>query len=245
MEVNFQIYHYWRSQCAMKGEIMRILFAEDEPSLARAMKTILEKNNYSADTVDNGEDALNYLLSGNYDAAILDIMMPKMDGISVLKAVRDQGMDTPVLMLTAKSEVDDKVLGLDSGANDYMTKPFSAKELLARLRAMTRSQTAHGDVCLRVGNITLNTSNFELSSPSGSFRLANKEYQMMELLMRHPKNLISTEHFMAHIWGYDSDAEISVVWVYISYLRKKLTALHSNVHIRAARNMGYSLEVTE
>lgn len=222
---------------------MRLLFAEDEPSLARAVTTILEKNNYSVDTVYNGEDALNYLQSGIYDGAILDIMMPGLDGIQVLKVIRKQGNAIPVLILTAKAEVDDKVLGLDSGANDYLTKPFASKELLARIRAMTRSQSAHSDACLRLGNITLNSCNFELSSPSGSFRLANKEYQMMELLMRNPKNLISTEHFMEHIWGFDSNAELNVVWVYISYLRKKLTALHANVRIRAARNAGYSLEV--
>ena len=222
---------------------MRLLLAEDEPSLARALKTILEKNNYSVDIVDNGEDALNYLLAGIYDGAVLDIMMPKKDGIQVLKAVREQGNSIPILMLTAKSEVDDRVLGLDSGANDYLTKPFATKELLARLRAMTRNLTLHSNSILHVGNLTLNSKSFELSSPSGSFRLANKEYQMMEMLMQHPKNLISAEHFMTHIWGCDSDADINVVWVYISYLRKKLSALNSNVKICASRNVGYYLEV--
>lgn len=222
---------------------MRLLFAEDEKSLSRAVRAILEKNNYSVDAVSDGEEALEYLESGNYDGAILDIMMPKMDGIAVLKKIRALGNRVPVLLLTAKSEIDDKVLGLDSGANDYMTKPFAAKELLARIRAMTRSQTAHADSRLHMGNITLDTASFELSSPSGSFRLANKEYQMMELLMRNPGNLISTEHFMERIWGYDSDTELSVVWVYISYLRKKLEALRSDVYIKAARNAGYSLEM--
>ncbi len=221
---------------------MRLLFAEDERSLSKAIRTILEKNRYSVDTVFDGEEALAYLESGNYDGAILDIMMPRMDGITVLRKIREAGNRIPVLLLTAKSEVDDKVLGLDSGANDYLTKPFAVQELLARIRAMTRSQTAHGDSRLRVGNITLDSTTFELSSPSGSFRLANKEYQIMELLMRNPQNLISTEHLLERIWGFDSDTEINVVWVYISYLRKKLEALHGNVQIKATRNAGYSLE---
>lgn len=221
---------------------MRILLAEDEKSLSRAVQTILEKNHYSVDVVFDGAEAYNYLQSSNYDGVILDIMMPKMDGITVLKRIREQGIKTPVLILTAKSEVDDKVLGLDSGANDYLTKPFAAKELLARIRAMTRNQTIHSDSQLHVGNITLDSVSFELSSPSGSFRLANKEYQMMELLMRNPKNMISTEHFMERIWGVDSETEIKVVWVYISYLRKKLEALHADIQIRVTRNIGYSLE---
>ena len=220
---------------------MRLLLAEDEKSLAKALLRIFEKNNYSAEAVYNGEDALKYLESGNYDAAILDIMMPGMDGITVLKKLRASGNSIPVLMLTAKAEVDDKVLGLDSGANDYLTKPFDTKELLARIRAMTRSQTAT-DSNLAVGNIKLDRATFELSSPTGSFRLANKEFQMMEILMSNPHHLISTERFMEKVWGYDSDAEINVVWVYISYLRKKLTALHANIQIKATRNVGYSLE---
>lgn len=201
-----------------------------------------KKNNYSVDVVYDGQDALAYLESGNYDGAILDIMMPKMDGITVLKTIRAHGNRLPILLLTAKGEVDDKVLGLDSGANDYLTKPFAVPELLARIRAMTRSQSAHADAQLHVGNITLDSVSFALSSPSGSFRLANKEYQMMELLMRNPKNLIPTERFLERIWGYDSNMEINVVWVYISYLRKKLEALGANIQIKATRNVGYSLE---
>lgn len=220
---------------------MRLLLAEDEVSLSKAIIKILEKNNYSADAVYDGEAALAYLETGNYDAAILDIMMPKLDGITVLKRVREQGNTVPIIMLTAKSEIDDKVLGLDYGANDYMTKPFSTKELLARIRAMTRSQQAV-DSKITVGNITLNRATFELSSPNGSFRLANKEFQMMELLMTNPKQLFATERLMEKIWGYDADAEINVVWVYVSYLRKKLAALQANIQIRATRNAGYSLE---
>ena len=220
---------------------MRLLLAEDERSLSRALVTILEKNNYTVDAVYNGEDALEYLQAGSYDAAILDIMMPKMDGITVLKRLRAQENPVPILMLTAKAEIDDKVLGLDSGANDYLTKPFDTKELLARIRAMTRSQKA-ADSRLTFGNVMLDRATFEISSPAGSFRLANKEFQMMEMLMSNPQQLISTERFMEKIWSYDSDTEINVVWVYISYLRKKLVALGADIQIKATRNAGYSLE---
>ena len=222
---------------------MKLLLAEDERSLSRAIIHILEKNHYSADAVYDGQAALDYLTAGNYDGVILDIMMPKLDGISVLRTIRAQGNHVPVLMLTAKAEIDDKVLGLDSGANDYLTKPFDTRELLARIRAMTRSQEAQ-DSRLTLGNIALDRASFELSSPSGSFRLANKEYQMMELLLSNPHQLVSTQRFLEKIWGFDSDAESNVVWVYISYLRKKLSALHADVQIKAVRNAGYLLEVT-
>lgn len=225
---------------------MRLLLAEDEKSLSRALVRILEHANYSVDAVYDGEEALDYLKNGNYDGVILDIMMPKKDGFEVLKTLREEGSPIPVLLLTARSEVDDKVKGLDLGANDYLTKPFAPPELLARIRAMTRTQIpSQNDNELHVGNITLNTTTYELTSPTSGFRLANKEYQMMELLMRNPHQLISTEQFMEKIWGYDSEAEINVVWVYISYLRKKLTALQANVSIHATRNAGYSLEVSD
>lgn len=144
--------------------------------------------------------------------------------------------------MTAKSEVDDKVVGLDAGANDYLGKPFHSKELLARIRAMTRAQPAQADSKLQIENVTLDRATFELSTPAGSFRLANKEFQMLELMMSNPSHLISAERFMEKIWGYDSEAEVNVVWVYISYLRKKLTALHANIQIKSTRNVGYSLE---
>lgn len=220
---------------------MRILFAEDEVALAKAVARILEKNNYGVDVVHNGADALCYLEGSSYDLAILDIMMPKMDGITVLQKLRATGNLIPVIMLTAKSEIDDKVLGLDSGANDYITKPFDTKELLARIRVLTRGQKL-ADSKLQFGNITLDRSTFALSSPNGSFRLANKEFQMMDILMSNPKHLVSSERFMEKIWGYDTNAEINVVWVYISYLRKKLNALHANIQIRSIRNAGYTLE---
>lgn len=221
---------------------MRILLAEDERSLSRALVALLERSNYSADAVYDGEEALAYLEAGNYDALILDIMMPKVDGLTVLRRLREKGNPIPVLLLTAKSEVSDKVLGLDTGANDYLTKPFSTQELMARIRAMTRTQTGQVSSRITFGNITLDQATFELSSPTGSFRLANKEYQMMELLMCNPRQLIPTERFLERIWGYDSDVELNVVWVYISYLRKKLTALHADIQIKVTRNAGYSLE---
>ena len=220
---------------------MRILLAEDEKALSKAIVKIFEKNNYSVDAVYNGEDAMDYLEAGGYDAAVLDIMMPKMDGITVLKKIRAAGNMIPVLMLTAKAEIEDRVLGLDSGANDYLPKPFDSRELLARLRSITRSKT-QADSKLTVGNITLDRATFELSSPTGSVRLANKEFQLMEYLMANPRRLLSTEQFMDKVWGLESDADISVVWVYISYLRKKLAALGANVQIKSSRNAGYSLE---
>lgn len=224
---------------------MRVLLAEDEKALSRALTAILERNHYSVDAVFDGQETLEYLAADNYDCVILDIMMPKIDGITVLKEIRKQGNRIPVLMLTAKSEVEDKVLGLDSGANDYLTKPFHSKELLARIRAMTRSQTAQIDTQLRFGNVTLDQTTFEVSTTNGSYRLAKKEYQMLELLMNNPHQLISSERFFEKIWGYDSETELSVVWVYISYLRKKLNALHADIQIKATRNAGYSLEKEE
>lgn len=168
--------------------------------------------------------------------------MPKLDGLEVLRRLRAQGSRLPVLLLTARSEVEDKVLGLDTGANDYLTKPFSTAELLARIRAMTRVQTPQADSVLRFGNVSLDQASFVLSSPAGSYRLANKEFQMMEMLLRHPRQRIPTERFLESVWGYDTSAEVNVVWVYISYLRKKLAALQATVEIRAVRGVGYCLE---
>lgn len=222
---------------------MRLLLAEDEKELSRALTAILERSNYSVDAVYDGEEALEYLNSNNYDGLILDIMMPRIDGLTVLKRLREKRNPIPVLLLTAKSEVDDKVEGLDAGANDYLTKPFAAKELLARIRAMTREHTGAVNASLHTGNLTLDLASYTLSSPTGNFRLTNKEFQMLEMLMSHPGQLIPSERFLERIWGYESEAETNVVWVYISYLRKKLTALHANVQLKAARNAGYFLEV--
>ena len=221
---------------------MRLLFAEDEKSLSRAITAILKNNHYEVDAVYDGEEALAYLECGTYDGAILDIMMPKKDGLTVLKEIRRQGINTPVLMLTAKAEIDDRVLGLDSGANDYLTKPFAAPELLARIRAMTRTQMTQNTSSLSFGNLSLNQTSFELSSPSGSYQLTNKEFQLLELLMTNPGQVISSDRLFEKIWGYESDADPSVIWVYISYLRKKLTALNASVRIRAIRNAGYRRE---
>ncbi|MBO4733346.1 MAG: response regulator transcription factor [Clostridia bacterium] len=220
---------------------MRILLAEDERALSKAIIKIFEKNNFSADAAYNGEDALTFLESGCYDVAVLDIMMPKMDGITVLKKIRAAGNQIPVLMLTAKSDVEDRVLGLDSGANDYLPKPFDTRELLARIRSITRGKT-DTDSKLTFGNITLDRATYELSSPGGSFRLANKEYQIMEYFLLNPHRVISTDMLMEKIWGWDNEAEISVVWAYISYLRKKLAALGADIQIKSSRNAGYSLE---
>ena len=224
---------------------MRILLAEDERDLADALEAMLKHNNYSVDTVDNGQDALDYLMLDDYDGAILGVMMPKMDGVTVVQKLRENKKSTPVLLLTAKSEIEDKVYGLDSGADDYLTKPFVIKELLARVRSMTRRQTTFTSNVLELGNVSLSKYTFELSTEKDKVRLSNKEYQMMEMLMRNPGNVIQTEQFLERIWGYDSDSEINVVWVNISYLRKKLKALDANVQIKATRNVGYTLEIVD
>ncbi len=222
---------------------MRILLCEDEVNLSKALVRILEHHHYSVDAVYDGEEALYYLEAENYDAVILDIMMPKVDGIEVLKTTREKGNLIPIIMLTAKSTIDDKVLGLDTGANDYLAKPFETKELLARLRAMTRSVTETTSSQLQVGNITLNRSTFDLSANNKNFKLANKEFQMMEMLMINNGHVIHTERFFEKIWGYDSDVEMKIVWVYISYLRKKLLVLEADVAIKVIRGTGYCLEV--
>ena len=222
---------------------MRILLVEDERELSNALVAILTRSNYSVDAVYDGEDALYYLDTEIYDVVILDIMIPKIDGIQVLKTIRQAGNKTPVIMLTAKSQIDDKVVGLDAGADDYLTKPFATKELLARLRAISRRGEELTQSILTFGNISLNRTTFELYSDYRNFRLANKEYQIMEMLLLNKDHLISTEKFMDKIWGYDSEAEINVVWVHISFLRKKLSQLKANIQIKANRNMGYSLEM--
>lgn len=232
-----------KTNCREKEVIfMRLLLAEDERPLSRALVAILQRNQYTVDAVFDGEAALEALSGGNYDGAVLDIMMPGLDGITVLQRLRARGDLLPVLLLTAKSEVDDKVLGLDSGANDYLTKPFAARELVARIRAMTRPQHDLAGSQLHLGNITLDRATFSLSSPSGRFQLSSKEFLMLELLLCCPGHPVSETRLLERIWGYDSGTERSVVWVYISYLRRKLEALHADVCIRSVPDAGYLLE---
>lgn len=221
---------------------MRILLAEDEKELSNALVAILKHHNYSVDAVYDGEDALDYGVSENYDIIILDIMMPKLNGLEVLEKLRQKCIDIPVLMLTAKSEIEDRIEGLDKGADDYLCKPFAMGELLARVRAIGRRKSEFTPNLLEFGNIKLDKETSELSSGMSSLRLSNKEFQILEMLMQNPRRLISTEQFMERIWGYDAEAEISVVWVYISYLRKKLLSLDANVKIKAVRGIGYTLE---
>lgn len=224
---------------------MRILYAEDEKSISDAVAEILRKNNYSVDTVYDGEEALSYIALMNHDIIILDIMMPKLDGIGVLKKIRQDKIKTPVLLLTAKSELEDKIEGLDFGADDYLTKPFESKELLARLRAISRRINEVVDDEISLANIILSRSSFLLSSQHSkkTFVLTSKEYQILELLMSNPKKCYSKDTLMDKIWGYDIETDISVVWVYISNLRKKLTELNSFVSIKSKRHIGYYLEI--
>ena len=220
---------------------MRILLAEDEKALSRAMIKIFEKNHYTADAVYNGVDALHYLESGYYDVAVLDIMMPKMDGITVLKTIRAKGNQIPILMLTARSGIEDRVAGLDSGANDYLPKPFDTGELLARIRAMLRRKEDFAPSNLSCGNLTLDRSSYELSTPGhDKLHLSSREFQMMEMLMTSPGRVISVDSFMDRIWA-DGEADVNVVWVYISNLRKKLTSLEASCEIKASRGVGYSI----
>ena len=220
---------------------MRLLLAEDEHELSNALCAILKHNNYSVDAVYDGADAYAYGRTGDYDGIVLDVMMPKMNGIEVLKKLREEGVNSPVLILTAKSETDDKITGLDAGADDYLTKPFSMGELLARIRAMTRRKADFAPNLLEMGNVTLSRETFDLKGPKDTLKLSSKEFQLLEMLMMNKNQLISTERFMEKIWGYDSEAEINVVWVYISYLRKKLSQIGADIEIKATRGVGYSL----
>ena len=221
---------------------MRILLAEDEKSMSKALTVILTKNNYSVDAVFDGEEALSYILTGDYDLVILDVMMPKMDGFEVVRRIRAKGIAIPVMMLTAKSQTDDKVEGLDLGANDYLTKPFESRELLARIRALTRTAASSADSTLRYGNITLGRASFELKGPGGSVRLPAKEFQLLEYLLMNPGVLMSSEKLFDKVWGLDFDGDISIVWTNLSYLRRKLTQVGADVKIKAVRNAGYTLE---
>ena len=222
---------------------MRILLAEDEIAMSEALVDILSFHNYSVDAVYDGAAALDYARAQNYDGIILDIMMPRMDGIEVLEQLRREGNYTPVLLLTAKGEVEDRIRGLDAGADDYLSKPFATAELLARLRAMLRRRENYVPEMLRMGNVSLDPRRFELSCGEKVQSLSKLEYQMMELMMRNPGMTFSAEALLERVWGCDSEAGVGAVWVYISYLRKKLSALGSDVLIVSRRGLGYTLEV--
>ena len=221
---------------------MKILVAEDEYDLADVIHDMLEASGYSVDVAENGQMLLDMAEQSAYDVIISDIMMPVKDGLTAIKELRASGSLTPVLFLTAKTQVDDRIEGLDAGADDYLTKPFAMGELLARIRAMCRRKSEIAPNDLKMGNVTLKRATFELCTQKGELRLASKEFQMLEMLMNNPNVLISTERFMEKIWGYDSESEINVVWVYISYLRKKLTQLDADINIKAVRGAGYTLE---
>lgn len=221
---------------------MRLLIAEDDKDIVKALTALFEHNNYSVDAVYNGNDGCDYAINGKYDGIILDIMMPGRDGLEVLRTLREAGVRTPVLLLTARSDIEDRVNGLDAGADDYLPKPFAASELLARVRAMLRRRENYQNDILEFEGLSLNLSTFELSFQDRALRLVSREFQMLQLLMQSPGAVISTDRFMERIWGWDSDVEVSIVWVYISNLRKKIDKLAAPVTIKAVRGIGYCLE---
>lgn len=225
---------------------MKVLIVEDEGHLAEALQQILIRNGFPADVVSDGVSGLDNAMTGIYDAVILDIMLPKMDGLEVLRRLRNEKISTPVLLLTAKDELNDKVKGLDLGADDYLTKPFAVEELLARLRALTRrlGEVLSNDA-MRFEDISLNLFSYELSCNGASIKLGMKEFQVLELLMRRNRGVVEKEEILERVWGFDSDAEYNNVEVYVSFLRKKLSNLGSCVKIKAMRGVGYSLDVNE
>ncbi len=220
---------------------MRLLIAEDDRDISKALVMILEKNNYSVDSVFNGKEAYEYAVSDNYDGIILDIMMPELDGIEVLTKLRSERISTPILLLTAKAEVDDRVAGLDAGADDYLAKPFAISELLARLRAMLRRKGEFQPDILEFKSVTLNKATYELGYNDKYVRLASREFQMLEMLMKMPGQVIPTDQFMDKIWGWDSEVEVSIVWVYISNLHKKFATIQAPIEIHAIRGVGYCM----
>ena len=224
---------------------MRILIADDEQGIAKALKVILEKNKFAVDAVFNGTDALDYIMSTPYDAIVLDIMMPGLDGLTVLKRAREAGIKTPVMLLTAKSEISDRVAGLECGADDYLPKPFATAEFVARVRALTRRSESYTHSVITVGSTQLDSGRYELRCGDKSAALSNKEYQLMELFMRSPRRVFSTEHIMELIWGFDAEVETDVIWTYISFLRKKLRQIDSDAEIKTIRGAGYALDTRE
>ena len=222
---------------------MRILIVEDEVQLSEALGAILEKNNYIVDRVFDGESGLDYILSDIYDGVILDIMLPKLNGIEVLKKARKERISTPIILLTAKGEVEDRIIGLDCGADDYLPKPFYVEELMARIRALTRRKgEVQSDNLLPYGDITLNIGNLELGSKENSIKLTAKESGLLELLINRKDMISNKDDIISKLWGYESEAEHNNVEVYVSFLRRKLSYLKSKVAIKAIRNLGYILE---
>ena len=224
---------------------MKLLYAEDEVSMSEAVTDILTYHNYIVDAVYDGEEALDYARTGKYDGMILDIMMPKENGFEVLKQLRKEGCRTPILLLTARGDVADRIQGLDLGADDYLPKPFAMDELLARVRAMLRRREAFVPDILTCGDVSLNQQSFELIGNGRSFVLPKLEYRMMEVLMQNQRCYLSSEALLVKVWGYDTEAEVGTVWVYISYLRKRLAKLSNKVEIKVKRNIGYTLEEKE
>ena len=224
--------------------MMRILFAEDDRDISKAVQTLLTRSGYSVDTVYNGQDAIDYIEQGDYDGVILDWMMPQLSGIEVLAQMRSEGIVTPVLMLTARDAIEDRVEGLDTGADDYLPKPFAASELLARIRAMLRRKEDFKHDVIKFADIELDKSAMAIRCHNKSVSLTNKAFQLMEMLVEHPGAVLSISQIMERVWGWDSDAEVNVVWVNISFLRKKLTELGAHVKIKAIRGVGYTLEST-
>ena len=221
---------------------MRLLIAEDELDLAEVLTVFFEKNHFAVDTVNNGFDAYEYAVSGAYDAVILDVMMPKMNGIEVLQKLRAEGVNTPIMMLTAKGEKDDRIAGFNAGADDYLPKPFDPDELISRVRAMLRRSEAYRPTVLTFGDLTLDPASGVLTCGRESVRLGGREFQIMELFMRNPGQVFSAERIMEKVWGWDNEAEINVVWVNISNLRKKMKALGSTAALAVNRGLGYILE---
>ena len=221
---------------------MRLLIAEDELDLAEALTAFFEKNHFTVDAVHNGFDAYEYAATGAYDAVILDVMMPKMDGIQVLERLRSEGCSTPIMMLTAKGQKNDRITGFNAGADDYLPKPFDPDELLSRVRAMLRRGTAYQPSVLSYGDVTLDPATGLLERGGQSLRLSGREFQVMELFLRNPRQVFSAERIMERVWGWDNEAEINVVWVNISNLRKKLKSIGSRLSLKANRGLGYVLE---
>lgn len=224
---------------------MRVLIAEDEIATAKAIKLLLEKAKFTVDIVHNGNDAWDYISAGTYEVIVLDIMMPGMSGLDVLSLIRKNHIATPVLMLTARAEIEDRVAGLEAGADDYLPKPFATKELIARVRALGRRSETYSDSLQSVGNLILDSNRYEMRVGDRGVNLTNKEFQLMELFILHPGYVFSTEHLMEKIWGYDTESDIDVVWTHIGYVRKKLRGLNANIEIKTIRGAGYALEVRD